>query len=110
MLLLNFLLKSSISTQIYEAYFNPFLNYQRVCAFATDYTDKKGKIRKKYDTYLTPYEKLKSLDNSAQYLKKGITFAKLDEIAYSESDIKAGEIMKKEKSKVFKKLGKLNKF
>jgi len=86
----------------YESYFNPFLNYHRVCAFATDYVDKKGKIRKRYDTYLTPYERFKNLDNPKQYLEKGIMFAELDKIAYAKSDIEAGEIMRKEKEKIFK--------
>ena len=34
---------------------------------------------------MTPYEKLKSLDNAEQYLKPGITFEELDKIAYAES-------------------------
>ena len=29
---------------------------------------------------MTPYEKLKSLPNAAQYLKPGMTFKKLDDI------------------------------
>ena len=66
----------------YENYFNPFLNYHRVCAFATDYVNKKGKIRKKYETYLTPYVKFKSLKNAEQYLKKGFTFAELDKTSH----------------------------
>lgn len=88
----------------YQNYFNSFLNYHRICSFATNYTDKKGKIRKKYNTHLTPYAKLKSLKNAKQYLRKGITFEKLDQLVYSKSDIEAGEEMRKEKSKVFKKI------
>jgi len=86
----------------YQEYFNTFINYHRVCAFATDFMDKKGKIKKKYDVYLTPYEKLKGLKNAEQYLKKNITFAKLDKIAYAESDIEFGSKMKKVKSRFFK--------
>jgi transposase InsO family protein len=86
----------------YQKYFNPFLNYHRICSFATNYTDKRGKIKKKYNIHLTPYAKLKSLKNAEQYLKEGITFEILDEIAYAKSDIEAGEKVRKEKSKVFK--------
>lgn len=86
----------------YTNYFNPFLNYHRVCSFATDYVDKKGKIRKKYNIHQTPYERLKSLENPDQYLKPGISFEILDQLAYTESDIEAGEKMKKEKEKLFK--------
>lgn len=86
----------------YQKYFNPFLNYHRICSFATNYTDKRGKIKKKYNIHLTPHDKLKSLKNAKQYLKENITFEILDEIAYAKSDIEAGEEMKKEKSKVFR--------
>ena len=88
--------------RFYQKYFNPFLNYHRVCSYSTDYLDKRGKIRKKYDTYLTPYEKFRSLDNAEEYLKGNITFADLDKIAYAKSDIEAGEIIRKEKLKIFK--------
>lgn len=86
----------------YKECFNPFLNYHRVCSFSTDYVDRKGKIRKKYDVHMTPYERLKSLNDSGRYLKDGITFEILNEIAYAESDIEAGEKMREEKEKLFK--------
>jgi len=54
----------------YQEYFNTFINYHRVCSFATDYIDKKGKIRKKYDIYLTPYDRFKLLKNAEKYLRK----------------------------------------
>ena len=86
----------------YQKYFNPFLNYHRICSFATNYTDKREKIKKKYNIHLTPYDKLKSLKNAKRYLKEEITFEILDKMAYAKSDIEAGEEMKKEKSKVFR--------
>jgi hypothetical protein len=70
----------------YEDHFNVYLNYHRICAYATDYTDARGKVCKKYESYMTPYEKLKSLENAAQYLKPGVTFAELDALAYAQSD------------------------
>jgi len=85
----------------FQKYFNVFLNYHRVCGFATDYVDKKGKIKKKYDTYLTPYEKLKSIDNASHYLRKNITFEQLDKIAYAMSDIEFGELVQEKKNQLF---------
>jgi len=90
--------------KFYKNYFNPYLNYHRVCEFATDYIDKNGKVRKKYDERSTPYDKLKSLKGAKQYLKDGITFEQLDEIAYAESDNEFAEKMQKEKLKMFKKI------
>jgi hypothetical protein len=72
--------------EYYRALFNDYLNYHRICAYATDYTDKRGKIRKTYDTYQTPYERLKSLPRAEAYLKEGVTFAELDLLAYAVSD------------------------
>jgi len=35
-----------------------YLNYHRPCGYATQVVDRKGKTRKRYEAYLTPYEKL----------------------------------------------------
>jgi transposase InsO family protein len=56
-----------------EEYLNPYVNFHRYCGFATDYMDERGKIKKKYETYMTPIQKLLSLPNCEQYLKDGIT-------------------------------------
>ena len=85
-----------------RTHFNPYLNYHRPCGFATTITDAKGKQKKRYDVYLTPYEKFRSLDNAAQYLKEGITFEKLDAIAYEKSDNECAALMQKAKQHLFK--------
>lgn len=72
----------------YQEWFNTYLNYHRPCGFATITVDRKGKERKVYKPkdYRTPYAKLKSLPNAGQYLKPGISFDRLDRIAYALSD------------------------
>ena len=57
----------------YREYLNPYLNHHRFCGFATEYADEKGKIRKKYETYMTPVQKLLSLPECEKYLRDGIT-------------------------------------
>lgn len=86
----------------YSKYFNIYLNYHHPCGFAEDFVDSKGKIRKKYNIYLTPYDKFRSLKKPGQYLKDGITFEKLDEIAYAESDNECADKMKNAKELLFK--------
>jgi len=86
----------------YKKYFNIYLNYHRPCGFATEIADAKGKIRKKYDTYLMPYEKFLSLENPAQYLREGITIQMIKDIAQEKSDNEYAELMQKEKEKLFK--------
>lgn len=92
--------------KFYETYFNPYLCYHRICAYATDYADKRGKIRKKYEMHTTPYERLKSLPNAEQYLKLGVSFEQLDKIAYAQSDNEFAEKMEKVKKEVLKNLKK----
>ena len=90
--------------KFYEDHFNPYLFFHRICSYATDYADKRGKIRKKYETHTTPYEQLKMLPNAAQYLKPGISFEQLDKLAYALSDNEFAEKMEKAKKEVLKNL------
>ncbi len=86
--------------------FNYYLNFHRPCAFATITIDKKGKSKKtyKYNDYLTPYEKLKSLSKAFKYLKKGLSFKQLDKIAYSQTNNQMAQIIQTERSKLFRKI------
>lgn len=92
--------------RFYFGYFNNYLNYHRPCAFPSKIKDKKEKIKKIYrlEDYQTPYEKLKSIENAEQYLKPGVTFEKLDKIAYAYDDNEYASIMKKEKKKLMEKI------
>ena len=47
--------------EFYQKFFNPYLNFHRPSGFATTTIDRRGKEKKKYDIYLTPYAKLKTL-------------------------------------------------
>ncbi|MCG2724913.1 MAG: hypothetical protein L6420_01435, partial [Elusimicrobia bacterium] len=87
--------------RFFMEYFNPYLNYHRPCGFATVTVDEKGKRRRKYETWMTPYERLKSLKNAESYLKPGITFKELDAIALKHTDNEFAKIMQDAKSKLF---------
>jgi hypothetical protein len=92
--------------EFYKQYFNPYLNYHRPCGYATDIVSDKGKIKKKYDTYMTPYEKLKSLDNARAYLKTTNTLKCLDLIATNQDDNEAAMNMQKARVELFNKFNK----
>jgi len=51
---------------------------------------------------MTPYDKLKSIENASNYLKPGITFEILDKVALNQTDDQAAEYLQKERSKLFK--------
>lgn len=87
---------------------SPYLNFHRPCHFPTERTDKQGKIRKcyRYEDMMTPYEKLKSLANVAQFLKPGVTLEKLDAIASECSDNEAARRLNEARSELFRFINK----
>ena len=102
----NFIAKkyASLINEFDKKYVNIYLNYHRPCLFSEDRIDKLGKVRKKYNIVMTPYDKFKSLENANEHLKKGITFESLDKIALAESDNSFGKKMMNAKDKLFKKI------
>jgi transposase InsO family protein len=83
---------------------NPYINFHRPCLFAETMTDAKGRQRKRYPYKLmmTPYEKFKSLDKAAQFLKPGITFQQLDAEAEMMSDNEAAQRLNDARALLFK--------
>jgi transposase InsO family protein len=84
----------------------PYINYHRPCYFPKTITDSKGKDKKTYpyECMMTPYDKLKSIENAKNYLKPGITFEILDKVAFNQTDDQAAEELQKERSKLFKSI------
>ena len=84
----------------------PCINYHRPCFFPKTITDSKGKDKKTYpyECMMTPYDKLKSIENAINYLKPDITFEILDKVALSQNDDQAAEQLQKERSKFLKPL------
>ena len=74
--------------KFHTAHLNPYLNFHRPCGFATVRLDARGKRQRQYkqEDYATPYEKWKSLPEAEKYLKAGLSFARLDEVAQQMSD------------------------
>jgi len=89
-----------------QAALNPYVNYHRPCLYPTIITDSKGKVRKKYEykNMMTPYEKLKSLENAAQYLKEGISFKRLDDVAQAMTDNEAADYLQQQRKLLFKQI------
>lgn len=87
---------------------SPYLNFHRPCHFPTESADKKGKTRKhyRYADMMTPYDKLKSLPDAARYLKPGMTFDRLDEIAQKCSDNEAAKRLNEARAKLFQLINK----
>lgn len=86
----------------YKEHMNVYLNYHRPCGFAEVTVDNKGKQKKQYKTYQTPYERLRSFKNAEKYLKPGVTFEMLDAVAYEKSDNECAALMQEAKDELFK--------
>ena len=87
---------------------SPFLNHYRPCLFPTEVIDAKGRTRKRYpdQNVMTPYEKLKSLDQAEQHLKPGVTFDQLDALVLTTSGFKAAQDLTRARNDLFLKIGK----
>lgn len=86
----------------YQTHFNTYVNWHRPCGYATTITNKKGKEKKIYNVYETPYDHFKKLPDAASYLKADITFAKLDQVACSMTDLECATLMQAAKYNLFK--------
>ena len=53
---------------------------------------------------MTPYEKLKSLNEAGSFLKEKLTFDQMDKIAYGTSDNEFADQMNLAKKRLFKQI------
>ena len=85
----------------YEEHFNEYLNYHRPCGVPERVISAKGKEKRIYRWYATPWEILRQLPDLARHLKEGITIEMLDRQARARTDMEAAEEMQKAKQKLF---------
>jgi len=85
----------------YRNHFNPYLNFHRPCAQPELFQDEKGRTRRRYFRYQTPWETLQQLPQPAQYLRKAMSLAMLTRMADALSDTEAAQRMQQAKSKLF---------
>lgn len=90
--------------KFFLTFMNPYLNFHRPSGFAAMIPDKKkpGRMKPVYNTYLTPFEKLKTILNWQTYLKTPETALLLEQFAKQMSDNEAAEEMQKAKKELFK--------
>jgi len=87
--------------QFYQAYFNPYLNYHRPCGVPETVVNAKGKAKKQYRWYATPWEILRQLPDLARQLKPGLTTHDLERQARAQTDLQAAVQMQEAKRKLF---------
>jgi transposase InsO family protein len=87
--------------RFYQQHFNPYLNFHRPCAQPELITDAKGKQKRIYRHYQTPWETFQKLPQASQYLKPGQTVGALQRLAKTASDTAAARQMQQAKGKLF---------
>lgn len=86
----------------YEKQFNPYVNFHRPSGYATTIVNAKGKEKKVYRLYETPYAYFRNLPKSERFLKEGLTLADMDRVAVATSDLDCAILMQKTKHELFK--------
>jgi hypothetical protein len=87
--------------EFYRAHFNPYLNFHRPCGVPELARDKKGKLKRIYRWYATPWEILRQLPGLASHLNENVTVDQLEYIAGRQSDTSAAMSMQKVKERLF---------
>lgn len=90
--------------EFYRQHFNPYLNFHRPCGVPETTTDAKGKQRRVYRWYATPWEILRQLPDVAKSLLPGVTLDQLAQTARAHSDTQAATEMQDAKRKLFARL------
>jgi len=84
----------------YEEHFNDYLNFHRPCGVPELVVDGKGKQRRVYRWYATPWEILRQLPGVTSYLREDVTMEDMERRARAPSDMAAAREMQKAKEKL----------
>ena len=85
----------------YREHFNPYLNFHRPCGVPERIVNGKGKEKRVYRWYATPWEILRQLPGLAGHLKPEVTIEELERVARAQTDMQAADKMQRAKRKLF---------
>ena len=88
----------------YDEHFNEYLNFHRPCGVPELVVDGKGKQRRVYRWYATPWEILRQLPGVTSYLRDEVTMEDLERRARAQSDMAAAREMQKAKEKLLSRV------
>ena len=88
----------------YEKHLNPYLNFHRPCGVPETIVNAKGKQRRIYRWYATPWEILRQLPDLARHLRPEISTDELERKANAQSDTQAAANMQVAKRKLFARI------
>ena len=83
---------------------NPYLNFHRPCGVPETILNAKGKQRRIYRWYATPWEILRQLPDLARHLRPEVSTAEFERSANAQSDTQAAANMQTAKRKLYAKI------
>ena len=85
----------------------PLLNFHRPCLFPTDVTSTSGRVRKtcRQDDVATPYQHFRSLAGAERFLRPGVTFEALDQLASATTHLDAAKAVHRARDALFRAIG-----
>lgn len=87
--------------QFYREYFNPYLNFHRPCGVPEMRVTAKGKQKRVYRWYATPWEILRQIPGLSSFLRPGVATDELQRMAEAKADTQAAIEMQAAKRKLF---------
>ena len=83
---------------------NPYLNFHRPCGVPETIENAKGKQRRIYRWYATPWEILRQLPDLARHLRPEVSVVEMERKANAQSDTQAAANMQAAKRKLFARI------
>lgn len=90
----------------HRQHLNPYINFHRPCAVPVVHVDAKGKRRRKYPRWATPFELLQQVPECASRLRAGVTLSGLEETAQQQSDTESALSMQRAKRHLLARIAK----
>jgi transposase InsO family protein len=92
-------------TRFYREHMNPYVNFHRPCAVPELQHLGKGKVKRAYRRWATPYELLQEAAGWEERLRPEITAAHLHTQAGAQTDTEAAILMQEAKRDLFRRIG-----
>lgn len=83
--------------RFHREFLNPYLNFHRPCGIPEIVRTTKGKLKRVYRRWATPWEILRQLPGCEGYLRPGLSVAGLDEQAAGQTDTEAARDLQEAK-------------
>jgi len=90
--------------RFHRQFLNPYLNFHRPCGIPEIVRTAKGKLKRVYRRWATPWEILRQLPDCTSFLRQSVSEAALDKQAAAQSDTEAARDLQEAKRQLWSKI------